>query len=60
MERFDRAWTQDEVKNRGLPIHFTSTDMIYRILNHVAVVPLSYMKYVKPRDKGRGKEVFMR
>lgn len=46
---------QDEVKNRALPIHFTSTDMIYRILNHITVVPLNYMKYVKPRDKGRGR-----
>lgn len=57
----DRKWInlivhghQEKVTERALPIHMTSTDMIYRIIRNIAMVPLDWTNYVEPRKNGKG------
>jgi len=47
--------SQDELDTRSLPIHLTSTDMMFRLVRHIALVPLDWNNYVSARKKGKGK-----
>jgi hypothetical protein len=47
--------SQDELDTRSLPIHLTSTDMIFRLVRHITLVPLDWTNYISPRKKGKGK-----